>query len=167
MHTCEAAAGNTPSLVFLSPMFPGAIRTALAALTLLQPQVIDSALQFIREVVGHDALSIPPTSSQPGTPLPPPADPTSGPSPQELAAYSAAIRHVVGEQGFQLCGLLLTGLVTHFSSESMPVVLTTFRVLAAGFPAESASWVPAAAESLPVSNVPAQDRVAFVEAFSA
>ena len=173
LHTCVATAGNTPSLLFLSPVFPHAFQTALSALTLYKTEIIEVALELIREVVGHDALSLPPSSSQPGTPLPASivsstasgAGAGGGPSVEELTAYAATIRQVIGQQGYQLVSLLLTGLVTHFSPDTMPVVVTVLRVLSGGFPTEMAAWVGPAAEQMPAANVPAQDRALFVEKF--
>ncbi|KAN0063147.1 Nuclear import receptor [Thecaphora frezii] len=169
VHTCVATAGNTPSLLYLSPVFPHAFRTALSALTLYKNEIIEVALEFIREVVGHDALSLPPSASQPGTPLPAEltsaANPQQGPSLEEMAAYAASIRQVVGQQGYQLVTLLLTGLVTHFSPDTMPVVVVVLRVLSGGFPSEMAAWIGPAAEQLPTSNVPANDKAQFVERY--
>ncbi|EPQ28739.1 uncharacterized protein PFL1_03542 [Pseudozyma flocculosa PF-1] len=168
LHACVATAGNVPSLMYLSPVFPHAFRTALSALTLYKPEIVDVALDFIREVVGHDSLSLPPSASQPGTPLPAQiisSDPRQGPSMEEMTAFAAGIRQVVGQQGYQLVSLLLTGLVTHFSPDSMPVVVTVLRVLSAGFPNEVAAWIAPAVEQLPTSNVPTNDKAQFVDKF--
>ena len=84
---------------------------------------------------------------------------------EDLTSYAAAIRHVVGQQGFQLASVLLNGLVTQFSPEVMPVVVTTLKVLSGGFAGEMVAWVPAIVEQLPTGYVPEKDKDAFVKRY--
>lgn len=168
IHACMAVLNNTPSALFLSPQFPQVFRAALAALTLLKTETVATALDLVLGIAGHDSLMLPVTPSQPGTPLPTAAgtpNPDGSPSMEDLAAYAAAIRHVVGQQGFQLASVLLNGLVTQFSPEVMPVVVTTLKVLSGGFAGEMMSWLPGIVEQLPTSYVPDKDKMAFVERY--
>ncbi|KAL9941135.1 hypothetical protein V8E36_000623 [Tilletia maclaganii] len=176
VHTCAAAAGNCPKLIYLSPVFPDAFRISVAALTIYRHEVVDTALTFIREVVGHDALSMIPNTSAPGTSLTPvypnPALISAvGPvsqetNPQEVAAIANNIRSVIQEQGFQLCSLLLNGLTSHFSPDCLPLAVSVIRVLSSLFPTEMAAWIPAAAESLPTRTVSVAERQKFVESYT-
>lgn len=167
INTCLATLHTAPSMLLLSPQFPQVFRAALAALTLLKTEIVANALEFVLGIVGHDALMMPVTASQPGTPLAAThaqgADGT--PSVEDMASFAAAIRHVVGQQGFQLASVLLNGLVTQFSPEVMPVVNTTLKVLSSGFAAEMAAWVPGIVEQLPTNNVPDKDKVTFVDRY--
>ncbi|PWZ00583.1 ARM repeat-containing protein [Testicularia cyperi] len=171
VHTCLATLGNVPSLLFLSPQFPGVFQTAMSALTLQKTETIATALDLVLGIVGHDALSLPATASQPGTPLPSfgysGGDPDSPPSMEELAAYAAVIRQTVGQQGFNVASLLLNGLVTHFSPDVMPVVVTTIRILSGGFPTEMAAWIGGIVEQLPSNYVPDKDKAVFVDKYLA
>lgn len=165
IHSCLAVLHNVPSLLFLSPQFPQVFRAALAALTLFKTETVATALDLVLGILGHDSLMMPVTPSQPGTPLPATGTPNADgtPSMQEMASYAAAIRHVVGQQGFQLASVLLNGLVLQFSPEVMPVAVTTLKVLSGGFAGEMMAWVPSIVEQLP--SVPDKDKVAFVERY--
>ena len=169
IHTCLAALNNAPRMLLLSPQFPQVFRAALATLTLLKPETIATAVDFVLGIVGHDALMMPVTASQPGTPLASTgglnADGT--PSMDELASYAATIRHVVGQQGFQLASVLLNGLVSQYSPEEMPVVNTTLKVLSAGFASEMMAWVPGIVEQLPTNYVPDTAKESFVKRYLA
>ena len=85
-----------PDLLFPSPAFAIAFRAAMAALTLVQSDIVFAALDFLRDVLTHECLDPPP--------VPPPRYPV----------YAAAIRPVIVEQGLELTGLLLSGTVGDF-----------------------------------------------------
>ncbi len=167
IHTCLAVLNNVPSALFLSPQFPQVFRAALATLTLLKTEAVATGLDLVLGIVGHDSLMMPVTPSQPGTPLPGPGVPSADgqPTPEEMSSYAAAIRHVIGQQGFQLASTLLNGLVTQFSPEVMPVVVTTLKVLSGAFAGEMVAWVPGIVEQLPTSYVPDKDKMAFMERY--
>ncbi|KAK0538574.1 Nuclear import receptor [Tilletia horrida] len=176
VHTCAAVAGNCPKVLYLSPVFPDAFRIALAALTLNRPEIVDTALTFIREIVGHDALSMVPNNSAPGTPLTPvyPGAASgllvgavaSETSPQELIAFANNIRSVIQSQGFELCSLILNGLVSHFSSDCLPLVVSVIRVLSSLFPAEMSAWIPAATEAITSRSISTVERQNFAQAYT-
>lgn len=169
IHTCLTVLNNVPSMLLLSPQFPQVFRAALAALTLLKTEIVGTTLDLVLGIVGHDSLMMPVTTSQPGTPLGATgalnADGT--PSMDDMASYAAAIRHTVGQQGFQLASVLLNGLVTQFSPEVMPVAITTLKVLSSGFAGEMVAWVPGIVEQLPSNYVPDKDKVAFTNRYLA
>jgi transportin-3 len=155
-----------PSLLILSPIFPHAFRAAVTALTLVQPSIIHRALDFIRAIVGHDALAVPPSGSQPGAPLSLGVNGGSnGYTDPSSPAYAAAIRSVLSSQGDNLLALLLEGLVTTFPPEQIQLVSTIFRVLVSGFPRECLAWIAPAVEALPNGAVGHADKVKFLERF--
>ncbi|SJX61756.1 related to MTR10-involved in nuclear protein import [Sporisorium reilianum f. sp. reilianum] len=161
MHTCLVVLNNAPGMLLLSPQLPQVLRATLAALTLLKTEMVETTLDFVLGIVGHDALMMPVTASQPGTPL----DADGTPSMNDMANYAAAIRHVVGQQGFQLASVLLNGLVTQFSPDVMQVATTTLKVLSAGFAGEMGAWVPGIVEQLPTSYVPDTAKATFLKRY--
>lgn len=169
IHTCLTVLNNVPSMLLLSPQFAQVFRATLAALTLLKTEIVGTALDLMLGMVGHDSLMMPVTASQPGTPLAAPgalnADGT--PSMDDMGSYAAAIRHVIGQQGFQLASVLLNGLATQFSPEVMPVAITTLKVLSSGFAGEMVAWVPGIVEQLPTNYVPDKDKIAFTNRYLA
>lgn len=167
INTCLTVLHSAPAILLLSPQFAQVFRAALAALTLLKPETVSTALDFVLGVVGHDALMMPVTGSQPGTPLAAAnAQGSDGtPSMDDMSSFAAAIRHVVGQQGFQLASVLLNGLVTQYSPDVVPVANTTLKVLSAGFAQEMAAWVPGIVEQLPTSYVPEKDKEAFLKRY--
>ncbi len=153
MHTCLAVLQSVPAVLLLSPSFPHVFRATLAALTLLKTETIATALDLVLGIVGHDSLTV---SRMQG-------DAT----PSDTSAYAAAIRQVVAQHGFQLTSSLLNGLVTQFSPEVMPVVVTTLKVLTGSFATEMHAWIPPIVEQLPTAYVPEKDRQAFVQRYMA
>ncbi|THH18937.1 hypothetical protein EW146_g2139 [Bondarzewia mesenterica] len=136
----------SPDLFFQSSAFPIAFRVALAALTLIQSDIIFASLDLIRIILTHDCLS--PTAT---TPLPP-----------KFPIYAAAIRQVVEKEGFELIGLLLTGLVGDFPEETSSSIITIFRVLSGLWPTQVLSWVPPVLQRLPVSSAPDEAKARFL-----
>lgn len=158
-----------PLLLVLTPIFPHAFRTGVTALTLVQPEIIVRALEFIRMVIGHDSLASAPTASQPGTPLT--LGVTNGSGGQagtaESAAFASAIRRVISEQGYDLVAALLEGLVTVFPPDQIQLVVTIFKVLVSGFPRECLAWMAPAVEALPSSTVGSAQKMRFLELVNA
>ena len=116
----------TPDILFLSPAFTTSFGTAVTALTLVHVDACYLALDFIRIVTTHDALS-----SNPGVAVPP-----------KFPLYGQAIRDVFAQQGFQLIGYLFTGFVGDFDDDSTSLVITIFRTLSAIWSAEISGWLP-------------------------
>lgn len=155
------------AFLVLTPIFPHAFRTGVTALTLVQPEIIVRALEFIRMVIGHDSLASTPVPSQPGTPQ------TLGVSnggnhyaDAEMIAYASVIRQVISAEGYQLVAVLLEGLVTTFPPEHVQLVVTIFKVLVSAFPRECLAWLGPAVEALPSSAVAVQQSSRFLEAIT-
>jgi len=74
-----------------------------------------------------------------------------------------AVNAMVAEQGADVCRALLTGLVTHFPPENMPVVVDSVRALARLCPAAFGPWIIGAAAQLPDDAVPESERARFLE----
>lgn len=162
----SALLAELPDQLILTPIFPHAFRTAVTALTLVQDQIVARALEFLRRIVGHDALSVAPTASQPGTPLNLGMNGSSnGNSAEQLTAFAASIRGVLASQGFPLISVLLEGLVTTFSPDQNQTVALIFKVLVSGFPRECLAWIGPAVESLPNAAISHVEKAKFLERF--
>ncbi|CAO1619937.1 unnamed protein product [Parajaminaea phylloscopi] len=163
-----AMLSELPALLILTPIFPHAFRTGVTALTLVQPEIVVRALEFIRMVIGHDALASTPSPSQPGTPLTLGVS-NGGPhgSTAQMAAYASAIRQVISAEGYQLFAALLEGLVTTFEMDHVQLVVTIFKVLVSGFPRECLAWLGPAVEALPPGSVAAAQKARFAGSFGA
>ena len=135
-----------PDLFFESSAFPIAFRVALAALTLVQTDIIFASLDLIRIILTHDCLS-------PTAPTPPPP---------KFPVYAAAIRQVIDKEGFELVGLLLTGTVGDFPEESTSATITIFRSLSGLWSTEVLSWVPPVLQRLPPSSAPDEAKARFM-----
>ncbi|CDO73497.1 hypothetical protein BN946_scf185013.g132 [Trametes cinnabarina] len=136
---------NAPDVLFPSPAFPIAFRVAMAALTLVHSDIVFAALDFLRSLVTHDSLN-----------------PTTEPPPPKFPIYAAAIKPVVERQGQELTGLLLAGLVGDFPAESIPMVVTIFRVLALLWPTQLHAWLPPIIQQLPSTSAPEQVKSSFL-----
>jgi len=128
----------TADVLFPSPSFPTSFGVVLSSLNLLQPEIVFASLDLVRNIIGHDALLPVPGMQQPAT----------------YTVYAEAIRKTVEQQGFQLVGLLLSGLITHFPEDSNNNVTTIFRILARLWPSDLVSWLPSVLEQLPTSTLP-------------
>lgn len=133
-----------PDILFPSPAFSVAFRAAMAALTLVQSDIIFAALDFLRDILTHECLDPPP--------VPPPKYP----------AYAAAIKPVIAEQGMELTGLLLSGLVCDFPSDATSSVITIIRVLCKLWTSQFLSWLPIVLQQLPTTITPDQVKSGFL-----
>lgn len=139
-----------PDVLFESSAFPVAFKVTLAALSLIHSDVIFAALNFLRIVMTHDCL-IPHALSA---------------TPPKFPIYAAAIRQVVDKEGFDLVGLLLTGLVGDFPEETSSSSISIFRTLATLWSAELLAWCPAVLQRLPTSSAPDQAKTQFMKDLS-
>ncbi|CAO1616063.1 unnamed protein product [Sympodiomycopsis kandeliae] len=162
-----------PSSLVLSPIFPHAFTTAVTALTLVQPEVIGRALEFLRNIIGHDALAATlggPSAAALGVDSNGHSQGSNASlsSPQEQTALGNAIQSTISSQGLPLVSLLLEGLVTTFPSDQIHTVVILFRILSTGFPqAITQEWITPAVEALPASAVSNVEKGKFVEKFVA
>lgn len=138
IHTCAAVAEALPGQLFLSGAFPASIQIAVNCLQqMYQVSILNATLDYIRIIVGHDALEQ--QSSSNGFSR----SQFSQIDPQVAAQYANAIRSVLQEQGAALVKALLQGIVTTFESESLPDTTIILRLLAvnvSGFDAVQ-SWI--------------------------
>ncbi|GAA5966217.1 hypothetical protein JCM21900_003336 [Sporobolomyces salmonicolor] len=154
VHLVQALIDYAPDHIFLSPAFPAAFQSTLAALTLLSPQVVLTALDAVRAIVGHDSLHY-----DPSDPHLSPAMHTAYPN------YVAAIRAVVEATSVQLLQLLLDVLVGGGEDEPYNV-LTILRLLSIQFPMVLAANVSAAVELLPAKVAGPAEKAEFVNRFN-
>jgi transportin-3 len=136
---------HAPDILFPSPAFPVTFRATMGALTLIQSDIVFIALDFIRDVITHDSMELPA--------VPPPNAPM----------YAAAIKSVVEKEGLVLTGLLLTGLVGDFPSDSTSSVITIFRMIAKFWPSQLLAWLPPVLQQMPSATTPDQVKQAFLQ----
>ena len=135
---------HAPDVLFPSPAFAIAFRAAMAGLTLIQTDIVFTALDFVRDVLTHDCLN--------PQPNPPPKFPV----------YAAAIRPVVEAEGLELVGCLLTGLTGDFPEESASSVVTIIRIISMLWSAQLVSWLPLVLQQLPSATTPDQAKTTFL-----
>lgn len=140
---------HAPDILFESSAFPVAFKIALATLSLIHSDVIFAALNFLRIVLTHDCL-IPHALS----------------TPPKFPIYANAIRQVIEKEGFELVGLLLSGLVGDFPEETSSSTISIFRVLATLWSAELLAWCPVVLQRLPATSVPDQAKTQFMKDLS-
>ncbi|KAI0673417.1 ARM repeat-containing protein [Trametes maxima] len=135
----------TPDVFFPSPAFAVAFRVAMAALSLVHSDIVFAALDLLRTIFTHECLG-----------------PTAQPPPPKFPIYAAAIRPVVEREGQELTGYLLVGLVGDFPEESIPMVVTIFRVLGVLWPTQLHAWLPVVVQQLPPTAAPDQVKSSFL-----
>ena len=134
-----------PDILFPSSAFIVAFRAAMAALTLIQADIVFAALDFIRSVLTHDCLD-------PSLPSPPPKFPI----------YASAIRPVIEQEGAALVGCLLTGIVGDFPEDTLSAVVSILRAVSQLWTSQFLSWLPLILERLPASGVPHEAKTQFL-----
>lgn len=150
---------DSPDEILLSTAFPSAFQSVLTALTLLTPQIVLTALDALRDVIGHEALSWDPSNA---AQLPPFQQQKF----QNYPQFSMAIRAVVEASAVQLVQLLLDVLVGGGEDEPYTVI-TILRMLSLQFPSVLAANVPVAVEQLPTKAAGPSEKVEFLEKFNA
>jgi transportin-3 len=167
IHTSSATIMAMPSSLLLSPVFEHAYRAALSAMHVYQSNVVNAALDFLREVIGHDSLAIPP----PGVPNRNADGLPTGPAyseaeRQQMAQYAQSIRTAVEAQGSPTVTSLLQGLVSSFDSDTIPSVMTIFRILVVNFDTEKIKvWIQVATENLSISLVSLAEKERFLQSY--
>ncbi|KAG8901213.1 Nuclear import receptor [Tulasnella sp. 403] len=147
-----------PEYLILSPSFASSFQVAITALTLVHPDIIFPALDLVRSLIAHDSLN--PTPAPSPRPSPIPGQTAS------FAQFAIVIRQVVRDNGFQLVGFILAGLLTHFPEDALPVVVSMFRMLAVTWPNELATWLPPVVEQLSVASLPVAAKGQFLDDFA-
>lgn len=138
-----------PDYVLLSSTFPACFQTVLTALTLVQQDILFPALDVLRVILAHESL----------------APPTDVPPLPKFPQYAAAIRQVVNSNGFQLVGIVLTGLVTYFPEDTSHIVVSLFRIMAGLWPTELQTWLQPVVEQIPASVLPLPAKAQFLSDF--
>ena len=133
-----------PDVIFPSVAFPVAFRAAMAGLTLIQTDIVFTALDFARNVLTDDCLK-PQLNADP-----------------KLAMYAAAIRSVMEKEGMEFVGCLLTGVTGDFPEESASSVVTIMRVIAEQWSSQLLSWLPVVLQQLPSATTPDQNKTTFL-----
>lgn len=171
VHACALCCSTAPWILLLSPHLERAVRLALEALDLYQASTVQGALNFMRDLVGHESLL-----------LPPPADgavtaemmaaaaraPGAGDT-QSATTFALLLRGVLtsgsAPMGAQLVRTLLLGLTGKLDPDDQPITISILRMVAGAFPALSLQWVEAALPALPASSVSQADKEKFVETY--
>jgi transportin-3 len=157
-HLVRALLYDSPDEILLSNAFPAAFQSVLTALTLLTPQIVLTALDALRDVIGHEALSW--DSSNP-----PQLSPYEQRKYQNYPQFQAAIRAVVEASAVQLVQLLLDVLVGGGEDEPYTVI-TILRMLSIHFPTVLAANVPVSLEQLPTKAAAATEKAEFLAKFN-
>ncbi|GAA5924291.1 mRNA transport regulator MTR10 [Sporobolomyces koalae] len=158
-HLVRAMLYDSPDEILLSSAFPAAFQSVLTALTLLTPQIVLTALDALRDVIGHEALGWNPANA-------------SQLAPYEQAKYrnyvqfQTAIRAVVEASAIQLVQLLLDVLVAGGEDEPHSAI-TILRMLSIHFPTVLAANVPVSVEQLVSKAAAPAEKAEFLVKFNA
>lgn len=137
-------ADGAPDIFYQSSAFPIAFRSCMAALTLVQADIIFAGLDLFRSILTHACL-----------------DDDSSPPPKYLL-YAAAIRSVLEKSGFELTGCLLTGLIGDFEEATVSAVVSIFRALTYHCSSQILSWLPAILQQLPTTSASNESKSQFL-----
>jgi transportin-3 len=135
---------NTPDIFFESPAFEATFNPLLAALTLVQTDVIWASLEVIRTILSHPCLE---RHTNP---------------PPKFVLFATAIELAVRKHGLNLVAGLLGGLVGQFPEEAISTVVASFRYLASLWPVQLLEWLAPALQALPPTAAPTQARTQFL-----
>ncbi|KAJ3987685.1 armadillo-type protein [Lentinula detonsa] len=135
---------QTPDIYFDPSTFPLAFQATCAALTVVQSDVVCSALDVFQEIFHHQCLD-------PSTPNPP-----------NFITYAHTIHNVLESQGAVFIGLLLMGLVGDFPPETDSLVISIFRIVATIWPTQMLAWLPDVLQRMPSTSVPVQVKHKFL-----
>ncbi|GAA6059173.1 hypothetical protein JCM10212_005518 [Sporobolomyces blumeae] len=157
VHLVRAMVYDYPDEILLSAAFPAAFQSVLTTLTLLSPRIVLTALDALRDIIGHEALNFDP--SNPGQ-----LAPFEQEKMRNYATFQTSIRAVVEASGVQLVQLLLDVLVAGGEDEPYTVI-TILRILSIYFPTVLAANVPVAVEQLAPKAAAPADKAEFLQKF--
>jgi transportin-3 len=135
-----------PDIYFDPATLVQAMKVVIAALTVVQSEVVWGALEHIRSLLSHPCLDRA-------------ADP-----PPSFPIFASVIDGVINQDGEELTNNLLFGLVgdtDYFPEDAVSTIITTFRSLAALWPRHLVEWLPGILQRLPPS-APMQGRTKFL-----
>ncbi|KAJ4486020.1 armadillo-type protein [Lentinula aciculospora] len=127
---------QTPDIYFDHVSFPLAFQATCAALTVVQSDVVCSALDLFQAIFNHQCL-----------------DPLT-PNPPNFITYANAIHVVLESQGANFIGCLLMGLIGDFPPETDSLVISIFRIVATTWPTQMLVWLPDVLQRMPSTTVP-------------
>lgn len=133
----------TPDIFFNHNIFPSVFRASLAGLTVVHSDIVFVTLDLFRAIIMHECLG--PEASAP-----------------EYAQWATVIRGVVREQGYDLTGYLLSGMIGEFPEDAIANVASIFRVMTTMFPQEMIQWLPGVLQQLPSTAAPNQAKTQFL-----
>ncbi|KAJ3779117.1 armadillo-type protein [Lentinula raphanica] len=135
---------QAPDIYFDPATFPLAFQATCAALTVVQSDVLCSALDMFQAIFHHQCL-----------------DP-SAPNPPNFITYAHTIHNVLDSQGANFIGFLLTGLIGDFPPETDSLVISIFRIVASIWPTQMLAWLPNVLQRMPSMSVPVQVKQKFL-----
>jgi transportin-3 len=138
---------HTPDIYFGPSAMVLAVKITIAALTVIQSEVVWGALEHVRYLLGHPCLET--------APNPPPSFPI----------FASVIDGVIKQDGSELTNNLLFGLIgdtSNFPEDALSTIITTIRSLAALWPLQLVAWLPPILQRLPAS-VPMESRKKFMD----
>ncbi|KAF9455127.1 ARM repeat-containing protein [Macrolepiota fuliginosa MF-IS2] len=133
----------TPNIFFDQNIFPSVFRASLAGLTVVHSDIVFATLDLFRAIIMHECLR--PDAS--GT---------------EHTQWATVIRGVVREQGYDLTGYLLSGMIGEFPEDAIANVVSIFRVMTTMFSQEMLQWLPGVLQQLPSASAPNQAKSQFL-----
>jgi transportin-3 len=135
-----------PDIFFESPAFVTAFRSAMAGLTVIHTEVVFASLTLFRNILTHDSLSAHPATAPPKWPV-----------------YASAIHTAFSNEGYDLIGYLLSGLVGDFPEDATSSVVSIFRAMSVVWGQELLSSLPVILQQLPTATVPNQAKADFTQ----
>lgn len=133
----------TPKIFFDHNIFPSVFGASLAGLTVVHSDIVFATLDLFRAIVTHECLRAE----------------AAGP---EHTQWATVIRGVVRNQGYQLTGYLLSGMIGEFPEDAIANVVSIFRVMTTMFPEEMLQWLPGVLQELPATSAPGQAKSQFL-----
>ncbi|XP_006454694.1 hypothetical protein AGABI2DRAFT_182668 [Agaricus bisporus var. bisporus H97] len=132
-----------PEIFFDQNIFPSVFGASLAGLTVIHDDTVFATLDLFRTIVTHDCLR----------------DEVTEP---EYTKWATLIRGVVRNQGYQLTGYLLSGMIGDFPEDAIQNVVSIFRVITTMFPEEMLQWLSGVLGELPGVSAPNQAKSQFL-----
>lgn len=144
LHLLLPLLDRVPDVFFRSSAFPVAFQICMTALTVVQTEVLITALEVVRDILSHDCLSSQPRQI-----------PTS-----DFPVYAANIQAVIEKDGQAFVACVLNGMIGDFPEDCLSSIIVIFRMLATVFPAQMAAWIQSIAASMPTSAslIPAKEQ---------
>lgn len=127
----------------------------LGSLELYDPGPLSATLDYVREVTGHESLTV----QKPNNGV----DAPHGPAGFSLLA--TPIRAVITQFGFPLCEVLLRRTLSDLPGDLTSSAMIILRLMSEHFPNDLSQWIPAIVEQLSPKLASLKDKTTFMEAF--